>query len=103
VIGESTKQFRELILQKGQALRNLSYDALLALANTPTERVEFSGLRGAISLIVEPCPDDRLRVVDSGFLRRAVSVACEVGWARWLLQAPEWSGVCDGREGVLLL
>jgi hypothetical protein len=44
MIGESTRQFRELILQKGRELRNLSYDALLALADTPTEQVEFSGL-----------------------------------------------------------
>jgi hypothetical protein len=68
MIGDSTRQFRKLIFQKGQELRSLSYDTLLKLVDTPTEQVELSGRRGTIDLIIEPCSGERLRVVIQGFL-----------------------------------
>ncbi len=68
MIGESTRRFRQLVDQKGRDLRKLSYDEILKLASTPTEEVEFSGRRGTISLIVEECPGERLKVIVQGFL-----------------------------------
>jgi hypothetical protein len=70
VISDSAEQFRELILHKGRELRELSYDTLLALVDTPEERVELSGRLGTIALIVEACHDDRVRIVVQGFLAR---------------------------------
>ena len=80
MISDSTRQFRELILQKGRELRNLSYNALLRLTDAPNEQVEFSGRRGTISLIIRPCSDERLQVVIQGFLdARLISSVKSVG------------------------
>jgi|WetSurMetagenome_2_1015567.scaffolds.fasta_scaffold16091_4 hypothetical protein len=74
------RKFREVVFQKGRELRNLSYDTLLKLADTPTERVEFDGRHGTINLIIETCSDEKLRVVIQGFLNwRLISSVKSVG------------------------
>lgn len=64
---ESTAEFRKFVAEKGERLRKWSYEDLRSLA-PPNEYVRFSGRRGIVSVIVEECPDDRLRIVVQGFL-----------------------------------
>ena len=59
--------FQTLVDARGRQLRAHTYEHLLVL-DLPQEEVQINGRRGRISVIVEPCPGDRVRIIVQGFL-----------------------------------
>jgi hypothetical protein len=64
---KSGRALEKLVDARGHELRSHTYERLLVL-EAPRERVEINGRRGTIAVIVEPCSDDRIRIVVQGFL-----------------------------------
>lgn len=60
--------FRQLVNQRGEALRKLSRTELLAEGESAVEAFEFQGQHATVGIIVEPKDDGSLRVVVQGFI-----------------------------------
>ena len=61
--------FRELVTERGAALRQLSFDALEARAREPLEHVTIGSRPATIGVIVLPAADGAIRVVVQGFMK----------------------------------
>ena len=62
-------RFREIVKERGDRLRNESFEHLRQLAEAPTENVVVDSRLATISIIVQACEDGRLRVVVQGFMK----------------------------------
>ena len=62
------ESFTAMVEERGRSLRLLSYDELLLLADEPTIEVVIGNRKGQVSVIVEQCDGDRVKVVVQGFV-----------------------------------
>jgi hypothetical protein len=61
--------FRKVVEERGARLRGLSFGELQRAADTPTEKLTVDSRAATISVIVESCDGDKLRVVVQGFMK----------------------------------
>lgn len=60
--------FREIVNRRGETLRVLTWEQLVASAAQPVEHIEVESRRATIAVIVEPA-GEKLRVVIQGFMK----------------------------------
>jgi hypothetical protein len=65
---EDAEAFDQLVKDKGRTLRVIPYERLEAVGNEPTEEIRVGRRKGSISVIVERCNEERVKVVVQGFL-----------------------------------
>ena len=65
-------ELRRLVEQRGESLRQLSREDLVAAGNQPTEDLRLQGRSATIDIIVEPRDEGSLRVVVAGFMHGRV-------------------------------
>jgi hypothetical protein len=65
---DGIQRFRQIVSAKGLALRSLDYEDLLAMGDRHTEELQLDNRRGSVSILVEPCDSEHVRVVVQGFL-----------------------------------
>lgn len=66
---KSLATFREIVKQRGDALRRLTLDQLTKLAKEPPETLTVDSRPATIGLIVQSRPDGSCRVVIQGFMK----------------------------------
>ena len=71
ITGRATA-FRELIKERGAALRQNTYVEIERLVDSPTEEFTFQGRKAHVSVIVEHHKANQLRVVVQGFLKALI-------------------------------
>ena len=64
----SLATFREIVNERGHELRNLSYQEIEQLDDSPIEDLVVDSRPATIVTIVQPMPDASLRVVLQGFM-----------------------------------
>jgi hypothetical protein len=64
---ESRQTLKRMVDARGRELRAIPFERLLRLDAVP-ENVEINGRLGRITIIVEPCSENRVRIVIQGFL-----------------------------------
>ena len=67
-IPRSLATFRNLVNARGFKLRDLSYQEIEQLSDSPIEDLVVDSRPATIATIVQPMPDDSLRVVLQGFM-----------------------------------
>jgi|SRR5581483_636345 len=65
----SKEKFRELVSQRTDDLKQLSFDDLKRLGNSPTEHIAIEGRSATVDITVQCFEDGSLRVVIQGFMR----------------------------------
>ncbi|MGI9070762.1 MAG: hypothetical protein ACR2JB_05390 [Bryobacteraceae bacterium] len=60
--------FAQLVKDKGRSLRVIPYERLELLGDQPAEEIVFGRRKGRISVIVERCNEERVKVVVQRFL-----------------------------------
>jgi hypothetical protein len=66
---KSLAAFRKIVDERGERLRQLTFEGLKQLTNEPPERITVESRPATISIIVQPKPDGSLRVVIRGFMK----------------------------------
>jgi len=61
--------FRKIVEERGARLRELTFGEFQQAANTPTEGLTVDSRAATISVIVESCEGEKLRVVVQGFMK----------------------------------
>ena len=66
---KSLATFRQIVDERGERLRQLTFEGLKQLSTGPTEHITVASRPATISIIVQPKPDGSLRVVVQGFMK----------------------------------
>jgi len=66
---KSLATFRQIVDERGERLRQLTFEGLKQLSTGPTEHITVESRPATISIIVQPKPDGSLRVVVQGFMK----------------------------------
>jgi phage protein U len=67
-IPKALSQFREIVNEKGQRLRKLSFQELQRLNDAPTEHLTVDSRPATVDIIVQALGTNRIRVVVQGFM-----------------------------------
>ncbi len=68
-IPKSLAKFQQLIKDRAEELRRIGVENLKQLATQPVEQITVESRPATISVIVQPLPDGRARVVVQGFMK----------------------------------
>ena len=66
---KSLATFRQIVNERGERLRKLSFEDLQQGMDYPTEHIAVESRPATIDIIVQPRPDGTLRVVVQGFMK----------------------------------
>ena len=66
---KSLAAFRLIVDERGERLRQLTFESLKRLTTEPIENITVESRPATISIIVQPKPDGSLRVVVQGFMK----------------------------------
>jgi hypothetical protein len=66
---KSLAKFQQIVNERGEGLRTLSFEDLKQEVNQSTQHFSVESRPATISVIVQPRPDGSLRVVVQGFMK----------------------------------
>jgi hypothetical protein len=69
---KSLAKFRQIVNERGEHLRQSTYEGLKQHTTEPAERIIVESRPATISIIVQPMSDGSLRVVVQGFMKASV-------------------------------
>ncbi len=65
-------EFRRIVDERGENLRTLSHDKLIAISKQPIESLKIGPRSATIGVIAQTMPDGSLRVVVQGFMTHRI-------------------------------